>query len=98
MSLAKRWRGLSHQIRVTVISTVAATVVLGMVLAGTGFMLVKNASDTALRQTNVFIDASLHADKDRTMDDIVDRYNRRIQRGRDRAAGIPLETNRPDRG
>ena len=77
MSMSKRWRGLSHQIRVTVISTVAATVVLGLVLAGTGFMLVKNSTDTAKRQTNLAVDGQFRSEKDLSMDAIIERIQRR---------------------
>ncbi|MHB8636238.1 MAG: sensor histidine kinase [Fimbriimonadaceae bacterium] len=97
MSIGKRWRGLSHRIRVTVISTVAATVVLGLVLLMTGFLLIKNATDTAMRQTHMVIDARLNADKDRPIGDIVKRINRIRERQLQRAAGINPDSKRENR-
>ena len=88
MSIGKRWRGLRHQIRVTVISTVAATVVLGLVLAGTGFMLVKSAKDTAKRQTASNVEGLFRSQKDLRMDEIVERIQRRQERQKERLAGI----------
>ena len=85
MSLGKRWRGLRHQIRVTILSTVAATVVLGLVLVLTGFMLRNSAAETALHKTHVVIAQGLIRDKDRTMDEILDRNNQRVERQRSQA-------------
>ena len=86
--MGKRWRGLRHQIRVTIITTVAATVVLGMVLVLTGFMLTKSITDTARRQMHGVLTARLQRDSNWTIDDIIYTNHRAREREKEQAAGI----------
>ncbi len=87
MALGKYWRGLRHQIRVTIISTLSAAVVLGLVLVLTGFMLKQSAADTALHQTHLSVERRLTIDEDRTMEDIIISNHNAREREKEQRSG-----------
>src|SRR5579871_2765079 len=72
MSLVKRWRGLGHQIRLTVLLTASSAIVLGALLLMTGYMLTKSVTDSAQRQMHNSITARFIRERDWTVNDILD--------------------------